>query len=94
MILYGDLKQWFEAWLEEQTDPVPLLFENGSAISTDIRVAVQVILGRIDAVTDPKRSATARAGKAQLIKIKTAIENGQHDISRYGYTIADKYKAK
>ncbi len=94
---YKDLKNWFLDFFETNKSPVPL-FWDGCKVSTDIKVAFTVISTEIEEIISAKpdkqssKMIAARQNKNELLKIKQAIENNQHDISFLGYGIEDKWK--
>ena len=92
-MLYNELKNWFIEWLDEQSEPVPLNVGN-YFLSPDIRTKINNDLERIDGILKEhgKPNRYARTLLLHLNKIKTAIENKQHDISGFGWTVFEKWQ--
>jgi len=90
---YSDLKQWFDEWREGLPDqPIPLVMGK-YAFSRDVRVTIESFFKQIEAVPveERKKSKLSSSAKKQLIDIKQFIEEGDHDISSFGYSINSNY---
>ena len=87
-MLYGELRNWLIDFLEKhKNEKVPLFTD--SYTSPDIRIKISMNITLIDEILNEKskgenkRFWMAKAKKKQLIAIKVAIENKQHDVSEY-----------
>jgi hypothetical protein len=89
---YKELKKHLLQWLNEQNEPVPLNVGN-YLLSTDIRTNIRNNIEKIDLILHKHGKPTnyARTLLVQLNKIKTAIDEGSHDISGFGWSVLDKY---
>lgn len=90
--MYEELREWFIDWLESQSEPVPLNVGN-FMLSTDIRIKISNDIERIDYILkeNGKPNQYARTLLGHLKRIKTAIDNKDHDISGYNWSVIDKW---
>lgn len=83
---YSELREWFTNWLDSIADePVPLDISPGEW-TNDCRITIDVIITEIDATLkqcNGKPNDRLKRLKNKLIRLKKAIEDGNHDISKY-----------
>lgn len=84
-MIYDDLKKWLLEWIDSAGNVIVEL-NCEDMIIFDAILVISKQIDIIEATPISERKAKVTLNKMILVEIKEAIENGNHDISEYGWS--------